>query len=110
MTSDARKYPGTPEMYVYLPTGSTLVSNPMDMKGCTRCRVYVQSAEGGSIGVTVKGAPNEDGMYVEELDSGSVRANITGSVSFVLNDVSRFLKLYCSGVTGSWTVWVVPMT
>lgn len=100
--------PPLPEAFVYLPTPSTLVSNPMDLKGFSRCRVYIQSATGGHIDVTIKGAPNENGMYTDELSTEARKTGITESVSYVLENTSRYLQVHCAGLTGSWMVWVVP--
>lgn len=103
-------YPAVlPEAYVYMPTGSTLVSNPMDLKSATRCRVYVQMVSPGSIRFAVQGAPNENGIYMEELDPAASERTADTSVSFILSDVSRFLRITCRTVSGRWMVWVVPV-
>lgn len=109
MNDHASIHPAPPESFVYLPTGSTLISNPMDLKGYARCRVYVQANVAGSIDVAISGAPNEGGMYTDELSVNAVKTGINGTTSYVLNDVSRFVKVKCANLTGKWTIWVVPI-
>ncbi|AYB42798.1 hypothetical protein V4V36_22015 [Paenibacillus lautus] len=102
--------PALPPAYIYLPTGSTAVSNPMDLYGYSRCRVYVKAASATStIDVVVKGAPNENGTYTDELGPDARKSGITGEASFVLQDISRFIRVEVSNFAGSWTVWVVPI-
>ncbi|WP_010268420.1 hypothetical protein [Paenibacillus senegalensis] len=102
--------PPLPPAYVYLPTGSTAVSNPLDMYGYSRCRVYVQPASlPSSIDVVVKGAPNEDGPFADELGAEARRIGISSETSYVLQDISRFLRIEAENFTGSWTIWVVPI-
>ncbi len=104
------RFPPPPPAYVYLPTGSTAVSNPMDMYGYAKCRVYVQTTQTGTrIDVTVKGAPNESGIYAPELGTEAVKTGITGTTSYVLQDISRFLRIEVANFTGNWTIWVVPL-
>ncbi|CAM3326877.1 MULTISPECIES: hypothetical protein [Paenibacillus] len=102
--------PPAPPAYVYLPTGSTAISNPMDMYGYSKCRVYVKPAVPGiSIDVTVKGAPNEYGPYAEELGPAAKQTGISGEVSYMLEQISRFLRIEVANFSGSWTIWVVPL-
>lgn len=102
--------PPAPPAYVYLPTGSTTMSNPMDMYGYSRCRIYVKAAAAGtSIDVVVKGSPNENGSYVDELGPDA-RKTVSGEASYVLQDISRFLRMEVSNFTGSWTIWIVPVS
>lgn len=98
-----------PPAHVYLPTGSTARSNPMDMYYFSACRVYVHPAAAGTIDITIKGSPNEGGVYLQEIDVNSSKSGITASTSFVLENVSRYIVVEASNQQGSWSVWVVPI-
>lgn len=101
---------GPPPAHVYRPTANAARSNPMDMLGYARCRVYLlASGPGCEIDVAIQGAPNEDGPYLDEICGQAKRMGVTDSVSYILQDISRFLIVDASRIKGSWTVWVVPM-
>ncbi|MCR2804859.1 hypothetical protein [Paenibacillus soyae] len=108
MTASGRNAP--PPAHVYLPTASTARSNPMDMEGYARCRVYLLAAgDEDEIDVTLLGAPNEDGPYLEEISELARRFGVKGSVSYVMEDISRYLIVEATRLQGNWTIWVVPM-
>lgn len=98
-----------PPAHVYLPTGSTARSNPMDMYDFSACRIYLLPAGTGSIDITIKGSPNENGVYLQELSENSRKTAITTGTSFMLENISRYLLLEAANQQGSWTIWVVPM-
>lgn len=99
-----------PPAYVYLPTGSTAISNPMDMYGYTKCRIYLKpGAPANLIDMTVKGSPNELGSYADELDPNARKSSVQGETSYVLHNISRFLRMEAANISGTWAVWVVPM-
>ncbi|WP_372635498.1 hypothetical protein [Cohnella sp.] len=99
-----------PPAHIYLPTPGTRRSNPMDMHGYSRCRIYVlRSTENASIDLVIKGAPNEYGPYLQELGEQASQCDVTSDLSFVLRDISRYLVIEIPRLTGSWTIWAVPI-
>jgi hypothetical protein len=96
--------------HIYLPTPSTARSNPMDMLGFACCRIYMfASTPDARMDVTLKGAPNESGPYLQELGEHACQTGVVADTSFVLQHISRFLVIEVSNQSGSWTIWTVPM-
>ncbi|MFD0961024.1 hypothetical protein [Paenibacillus chungangensis] len=110
MTAYERNAPAPPQAHIYLPTANTSQSNPMDMGGCSNCRIYLlASGDAGEIDVIMKGAPNEAGPYLDEISEHAKLSGVKDSVSYVLRDTSRFLIVEAPKLQGSWTIWVVPI-